>query len=41
MGDILHGKAPENRCFLLEGEWVEGDSMAPPNENAQKMHIAI
>ncbi len=41
IGDILHGKAPESRCFLLEGEWVEGDSMAPPNEASQKIHIAI
>ena len=41
MGDILHGKSPENRCFLLEGEWVEGNSMASPREAAQKVHIAI
>jgi DNA-binding LacI/PurR family transcriptional regulator len=41
MGDILHGKALESRSFLLEGEWVEGDSMASPNEAVQKIHIAI
>lgn len=41
MGDILGGKAPESRFFLLEGEWVEGDSMAPPNEAVQKIHAAV
>jgi hypothetical protein len=30
MNDILNGKAPDNRCFLLEGEWIEGNSIAPP-----------
>ena len=30
MNDILNGKAPDNRCFLLEGEWIEGNSIASP-----------
>lgn len=39
--DILRGKAPDSRCFLLEGEWVEGDTMAAPGDTAKEMHIAI
>ena len=41
IGDILGGKAPESRCFLLEGEWVEGNTMAPPAKNTKDMNIAI
>ena len=41
IGDILGGKTPESRCFLLEGEWVEGNTMAPPMKNTKDMNIAI
>ena len=41
IGSILRGKTLENRCFLLEGEWVEGDTMAPPKDNAKELHIAL
>ncbi len=27
---ILQGKPPKNRCFLLDGEWIEGNTIAPP-----------
>jgi len=30
ISDILSGKAPDSRCFFLEGAWVEGDTIAPP-----------
>ena len=41
MGDILSGKAPQNRSFLLEGEWVEGTTIAPPRDLAKEKIIAI
>lgn len=41
LGDILRGKMPENRRILLDGEWVEGNSMAPPREPAKDIHMAI
>ncbi len=41
IGDILRGKAPEGRSFLLEGEWVEGNTMAPPKEATKDRNIAI
>ena len=41
MGDILSGKTPQGRSFLLEGEWVEGTTIAPPRDLAKEKNIAI
>ena len=30
--DIMNGRSPERRSFLLEGEWVEGTTIAPPKD---------
>ena len=30
MESILAGKVPTNRSFLLEGEWLDGNTIAPP-----------
>ncbi len=32
INDIIHGRMPERRSFLLEGEWVEGMTIAPPKD---------
>ena len=41
MGDILGGRTPQSRSFLLEGEWVEGNTIAPPKEQSKVNHVAI